>query len=111
MKKGYVLITLFVILCVISFIAIGLLMTIPLRTQEWIDITPTEKIVKADGGDSKYLIFTDNEVYENTDEFILGKFNSTDIYRDLEIGKTYKCLVVGHRIHFLSWYRNIIKCE
>lgn len=111
MKNGFVLITLYVILCVIGFILIGMIITIPLRTQEWINITPTEKLVKAGSGDSKYLIFTDNEVFENTDQFILGKFDSSDLYNKLEVGTSYHCLVVGHRVQFLSWYRNIIKCE
>lgn len=111
MKKGEVLITIYIILCIIGFIFIGYLITIPIHSQEWTDIKPTEKLVKADGNKSKYLIFTDNEVFENTDEFILGKFNSSDLYRDLEIGKDYHCLVTGYRIPFLSWYRNIIKCE
>lgn len=108
MKIGIVFISAGVIL---GFVFMGYLLTIPLRSQDWIEIKPTEKLVKTDGSNSKYLIFTADEVFENTDEFILGKFNSSDLYRDLEIEKQYYCLVTGYRIPFLSWYRNIIKCE
>lgn len=38
-----------------------------------------------------------------------GKFNSTDIYNALEIGKTYKVETSGKRIHFFSMYPNINK--
>ena len=61
--------------------------------------------------ESKYLIFTDKEVFEESDEMFRGKFNSSDIYNELEPGKTYQVKVIGFRIPFLSMYRNIIEVE
>ena len=59
--------------------------------------------------ENKYLIFTENEVFENTDDILLLKFNSSDIYGKLRRGSTYRVRVVGWRIPALSAYRNIIK--
>lgn len=59
--------------------------------------------------DSKYLIFTKDEVFENEDSFIFGKFNSSDFQNQLELNKKYKVEVVGWRVPLLSMYRNIIE--
>ena len=83
----------------------------PLLTSEDITITVVDKerVVDSGGGDSKYLVFTETEVFENTDCLALGKFNSSDVYGQLEIGETYQVQVYGWRIPFLSMYRNIVK--
>jgi len=82
-------------------------------TIETVSITVLEKerIVENDDGNisSKYLVFTDAEVFENTDTIFHFKFNSSDIQRDLRINETYTVEVVGFRVPFLSWYRNIIR--
>lgn len=57
----------------------------------------------------KYLIFTDNETFECTDAMFVGKFNSSDMYGNIQKDSTYRFKVVGWRIPFLSSYRNIIK--
>lgn len=64
-----------------------------------------------EGRSSRYLIFTDRGVYENTDSLVNGKFNSSDVYSQLEAGSTYACDVTGWRVPFLSWYPNVIACE
>ncbi len=80
-------------------------------TQE----TVTDKVVRLERvnteGSSKYLVFGEKEVYQNTDSLWNGKFNSSDFYRDIEPGKTYRFRVYGWRVPFLSWYRNIIAYE
>lgn len=69
-------------------------------------ITSKENVVH--GQTSKYLIFTQEEVFENEDAALIGKFNSSDFYNKLEPG-THKVRVCGWRVPFLSWYRNIIE--
>ena len=64
--------------------------------------------VRTGGQDSKYLIFTDKGVYENTDSIVNGKWNSSDVYGALSVGKSYEFKVRGRRIPFLSMYPNII---
>lgn len=60
---------------------------------------------------SRYLIWTEEgEVFENTDQLMVGKFNSSDIQGQLKVGKKYHCSTIGIRNQFFSWYRNIYDC-
>lgn len=87
-------------------------------TDYIVTVTKTERIVESNDGsvDSKYLIYCEDDndvvvVFENTDSFIRGKFNSSDIYAQIKEGHRYKITVVGFRIRFLSAYQNIIKIQ
>lgn len=57
---------------------------------------------------SKFIVYSENEVFENTDSWLFMKFDSSDIQNDLSIGETYKIKVAGWRVPFFSWYRNIV---
>lgn len=76
-----------------------------------IEIIVKDKFVKNGSGKnstSKYLIVdTTNNTYQITDLFFKGKWNSTDLYNQLEIGKKYKIKTTSKRIHFFSMYPNI----
>lgn len=81
-------------------------------------VTDKQRIVKNSNGDvdSYYLIFCKDDEgnyyeFKNEDLFIRGKFKSSTVYNQLEIGETYKFTVVGLRVGWLSWYENIIKFE
>lgn len=88
------------------------LITLSSQDDVTITIQDKERIMDRDGSGSKYLIWTEEgEVFENTDQMFMGKFNSSDLYGKLERGKTYKCHVSGWRNEFMSWYRNLIRCE
>ena len=87
-------------------------------TEYTITVTDKERIYEGSGdiSSSKYLVFGDDEngnslVFENTDCFIRGKWNSSNIQGQLKEGNTYKVTVVGYRVSFLSMYQNIIKIE
>lgn len=78
--------------------------------------TVTDKGVKRSGNDDKYLVYTKDEngnsqVFEVTDNILAGRFNSSDVYAEIEIGKTYKFTVGGSRNQFMSWYPNIYSFE
>lgn len=77
--------------------------------------TVVDTVVKSeriqDGKQSYYLVFGENEVYQNEDSWLNGKFNSSDVYRDIEPGKKYRFEVIGWRWPLMSWYRNIVKFE
>lgn len=62
-------------------------------------------------GSCRYLIYTSAGVYKDTDSLINGKFNSSDLYGQLQSGKQYSCDAVGYRSGFLSEYENLISCE
>lgn len=57
---------------------------------------------------SKFIIYAEGEVFENTDSWLYAKFNSADIQNKLSVGETYKVEVAGWRVPFLSMYRNVI---
>lgn len=63
-----------------------------------------------DGGNSKYLVFTqDNGVFENSDTFFYWKFDSIDFYSKLAKGGDFDMITYGYRVPFLSWYPNIVE--
>ena len=87
-------------------------------TEYTITVTDKERIYKGSGdtSSSKYIVFGDDGngnslVFENTDCFIRGKWNSSNIQGQLKEGNTYKVTVVGYRVSFFSMYQNIIKIE
>lgn len=64
-----------------------------------------------DAQQCKYIAFGQNETYENTDEWLFWKYNSSDVNKNLVKGNTCQLKVHGLRIPFLSWYRNIITAD
>lgn len=76
-------------------------------------IQDKERVVTGVGSaqESKYLIFTDAETFENTDSLLALKFNSSDVYGAIQIGTTCSFTVTGFRIPFFSMYRNILSAD
>lgn len=108
MTKIYVYLGIFFFIILLS-LGTGIAKIFVKETIE-ITVTDKERIVESSGKttSSKYLVFSENEVFENTDEILVWKFNSSDLQGNLHIGNTYKVTVIGWRIEWLSWYRNII---
>ena len=79
--------------------------------------TVTDKTVKKKNQyNDLYLVFTENEqgemeVLEVSDSLIAGRFDSSDLYGRIEIGKKYRFKVAGTRNYFFSWYPNIYEAE
>ena len=83
-------------------------------TEYTITVTGKERIVE--DSSSKYLVFSEDIhgnvfVFENTDCLLRWKWDSSNIQGQLKEGNTYKIVVVGFRVPFLSMYQNIIKIE
>ena len=81
-------------------------------TEYVVTITEKERVVTSES--SKYLVFAETEqgeivVFQNTDNFIRGKFDSSNFQGRLKVGNTYRLTVVGYRIPILSSYQNIIE--
>lgn len=87
------------------------IVTVPYSTQETLTVEVLEKERVMSNGDSSYLIFTNKEVFLNGDCYRLLKFNSSDVYGKIAVGKKYKVKVYGFRLPIFSWYRNIISVE
>lgn len=75
-------------------------------TEETIKITVINK-EKFVGESGRYLIFTPNEVFENSDNVFYGKTNSDQLFNKLERGVTYRVKVAGLYIPSLNRFRNI----
>ena len=88
---------------------------LPILTRDTVTFTvkDKERVTKGTGDSIKsyYLVYTDSEVFENTDCLVLFKFNSSDVQGQLDKGFTYEADVYGWRIPFFSMYRNIIKVK
>jgi hypothetical protein len=64
---------------------------------------------QSSGSSHKYLVFTTNDtVYQDTDSFLHGKQDSSNIYAWLTVGDTYECPVYGYRNFFASSYEDIL---
>lgn len=78
--------------------------------------TVTDKGIKNYDKESLYLIYTKNhdgevEVLCIEDTLVHGRWNSSDLYARIEVGKTYKFTICGTRIPFFSMYPNILELE
>lgn len=78
-------------------------------TREDRVITVEEKMERCKDGDCKYLIYTTSGVFQNTDSLLNMKFDSSDVYGALKVGKTYDVETTGLRIPVLSMYPNIVE--
>lgn len=77
-------------------------------------VTDKERQVKSDGdggSSSKYIVFTDKEVFQNSDSMLRGKWRSSDVQGSLHVGCTYDFNVYGFRNGPFSIYRNIVDAK
>jgi len=68
-----------------------------------------KSVTNVTGEKVKYLVFTKEGVFENTDRIFIGKFNSSDLQNELMGKKVCKVHTLGYRIHILSEYPDIVK--
>lgn len=107
-QKGYSIIEVGCALMFLLFVGlIGLSVVLPFLTNEVVTATITDKERIVTREDSYYLIFTDDEVFRNSDSLLELKFNSSDIQGAAKVGSTCQMNVYGFRVSFLSMYRNI----
>lgn len=109
MKKKGIIGVIIIVLLVLAIITIPIILSYTSVTTTTITVTDKERI--NDGESSYYLVFTENEVFKNSDSMLQWKFDSSDVYNDLKIGKTYIVKVNWFRIPFLSAYRNILEIK
>ena len=114
-ENGFSDLAFVIILTIILITFIGFIfycITVEYQNEETIEITVKDKYIKRSGKTDLYLIASEEgETYKISDLFFKSKFNSTDLYNQLEIGKKYKVEVTGIRNQFLSMYKNINKIE
>ena len=69
-------------------------------------VTGKENVKSWNSG--KYLVYTDKTTYEVTDTWVGWRWDSSDVYGGIVVGKTYTATLQGYRVPFLSWYQNIL---
>lgn len=108
-----VIITIFLGILVLGFIGFAIYCsTVEYQNEETIEIVVKDKYIKRSGNTDLYLVVSeDNETYKIEDLLFKGKFNSTDLYNQLEIGKKYRITTTGIRLQYFSMYKNINKIE
>ena len=77
-----------------------------------VTVTVTDKEVKNYDNESKYLIFGEDSdgnisVFEIIDSLFMGRFDSSDTYGGIKVGKTYTFKIGGSRNELFSYYPNI----
>jgi hypothetical protein len=85
--------------------------TAPYWTHSTKEVTVTSSMVKPSNGESKYLVYTDAGVFENTDTWYYFKFDSSDVQSKLMQNGKFKVSYYGFRVPFLSKYPNITNVE
>lgn len=98
-----------IVIGVILMIFLGSSIT-PLFSQQDVTVKVIDKS-QTSGNGWTYLISSEQEVFQNRDNWVFGKFNSSDYQVRIKEGKTYKFHVAGWRVPMFSWYRNIINYE
>lgn len=80
--------------------------------------TDIKRVGSGDDAKDKYLVSLQKvdgtlETVEIDDTLFWGNFTSADVYFEMKnnVGATYKFTVVGFRVGFLSYFRNIVRYE
>lgn len=108
-KKGFTLIELIVVLCmvfVIGCILVPGIIKVCNQQVKTITVTGKESHRHGDSND-KYLVYTTDTTYEITDSLLKWRWDSSDLYGKIEEGKTYRVETGGYRIPLFSMYENI----
>ena len=95
------------IFCFVALLALYLFVL----NDHYVICRVVDKAVKVDKDSSYYLIYTSKGVYANKDEFLRGKFDSSDVYARIQTGKLYRFRLIGVRIPIFSMYENILAVE
>ena len=101
------------IIAAIALIAIGSVSYYNTVEEVEIKVNDKEHVMYRNGSDleDKFMVYTEGEVFENTDDLFYLKFNSSDVQNEIKVDSTYNVKVIGWRIPILSMHRNIISVK
>jgi len=94
------------VIIIIASIIFGYLFFEPFLTEkeEIITVTNMQKWGQENG---KYFIFTEDEVFLNSNDYYQNKTNANELFPLFKIGYTYKVKVIGLYVPFIPRFRNI----
>ena len=70
-------------------------------------VTSKERVCESKS-DCYWMVFTTDAEFAVKDSILHLRFNSTSIYRAIEVGETYRFRTYGYRIPLFSMYPNIL---
>lgn len=77
----------------------------------WVTATVSDKGTKRHDDTERYLVYTTEGTFEITDSLFAGRFDSSDLYGKIEVGKTYQMYIAGERHPFLTMYPNLYEIK
>lgn len=89
----------------------GIGITKSLHRVEHTSCVVEEKDRAAGENGSDMRVYTSCGIFTVADNFWLLRWNSADVYQQIEVGKTYNFETSGWRVPPLSWFPNIVKAE
>lgn len=92
----------FVIVCIVNIVVLNFWESNITATVTDKEMTNNHKFIYITTADGEELVL------DNRDAPFRLKFNSTEIYGDLEVGSTYEFTTIGMRSQFLGIYENIV---
>ncbi len=109
----YVIFVFWIVAMVLFVVARPINKVTNMRTIEGV---VTDKATKKVGKSDKYIVFIDDGSgraipLEVTDSLLKWRFNSSDVWGNIEVDKTYSFEVGGSRLGIFSWYPNIYSYE
>lgn len=81
------------------------------NSERTVTATVSEKTVKRSSNRDKYLVFTDQEIFEVVDSWFYLDWRASDRYADIPVNTTCDFRVAGWRWGWMSWYPNILEVK
>ena len=111
-KKSQIFSVILIIFLVLMVILFAIYNIAYAFTSGYETITIKEKWVKYHGNDAKYLVSSTNgQVFQITDTWVKWRWNSSNLYADLQPNQVCRIETQGWRFPFLSDYKNIITAD
>lgn len=104
-------ITMIFMIIAVVFILFGTTGCYNYMNEQTVECTVEEKWIKRKNSNDLYLVSCGEKVYKIEDLLYKGKFNSSDIYANLKVGKKYRLTTTGYRLSYFSEYQNINEYE
>lgn len=103
-------------LFLVLILVMGLIFyVIKANTVHYDVVTVASKERQCDGGKDGtcyYVVYgTNDQIYENRDTLMQGKWDGDNLQAKLREGHTYRLELVGWRVPFLSMRENIVSAE
>ena len=109
-KNAYVFVKIVSVLLLLGGVFLGKPVMLYLTVEQLdLRVSHAERVATGTGerSASRYLVYANGEVFENTDVFWFWKYNSADLQARLVPGE-HTVKVTGWRVPLLGWHRNIV---